>query len=1352
MKTRRIFLIIALISSVLATVGYAQTTYTWTNAAGGDIAVAANWNPNGVPNPVSGPGTDTNGNSFYGDELLWDGQTTTDLALTANTGQTAFSSGTPAGLRVHLTPNQTNAVNIHPPANISVTAGTRLNGISLDAGSGQFSFGDNTTNGLDLLFGASNPATHEFLNNSSYPAVIRQNVRHRLGAGGAHTFIFDGPGDWIVSNYWANANGAATVVTKAGTGTMTWYGMYATLAVQPTTVLATPLGIDGGTLILKSHDLVTSQTINNIGTNGVPSLLVYDASDAPGAFTGTINGIGNLQVKSGQLTLSGNNSYTGTNILSGGRLVLNRAETAGASGPLGFGGDITFAGGTLVFSSANAYDYSPRFDTNAGQQYRFDTGGGSVLFATGLSSPGGTLTLTNSGTLTLGGSNTYDGLTTVLGGTLVLQGAKLGTGSITVVDGATLGVTEGATQATPATLTMGTSAGANLAFNNVTNTTTAPIAAGTVSNAGTITISINSGRFLAIGQTFPLLTWSTGPAPAVALGVVSGAAGTLYTNNNMIGLTITATPYVWTGANGSWDTTTAGNWTQQGTSKVWRNGSIALFDDTATGTTSLTVGSSILASDVTVNTSVLNYSIASSGANNISGSHGLSKGGSSVLTLSGGANSYTGPTTITGGTVSVSALANGGLSSDLGASSSNAANLVFNGGAMQYLNGGAASIDRLFSVGTGGGTIDASGNGALVLANTAAMGPPGSGPRALNLIGATVDTNTLAAMIADGFAGSTSLGKNGSGTWILTGTNTYTGSTTVSQGILQVGAGSTNGTLGTGPIANSGTLDFNRAGSLTVSGIISGSGSVINDGPGTVILANNNNYTGGTTINNGTLQVGNGGATGSLNQNRAIVDNGTLIFNTSGTFSYNGGGLISGTGNVIVRGGGTIRAYDANSYTGWTQIDANSTFLPCEGNTGALASSVVTNNGKLKLVTQDAHFSYASNILGTGQVLIGANNFNGGTITLLGSNTYTGGTLIGSDTLTLGDGATAGAGWTVGNVSFVNNFDTTDDNARILAFNLAFDYTFAGNIVTNFTSAQNNRGIVQKDGVNTLTLTGANTYAGGTTINAGTLQIGAGGASGTIGFGPVTDNGVLILNRAGNLTVGGVISGAGSVYQIGAGTSTLTNTNTYSGPTVISNGTLAVTAVGLSSSEVDVCGGALQLGALGTITNMSLAGPLNITNGTVVVSVNKSLSPASNTLITVGGVISAYGGTLKLLNFGPALAPGDKFVVFSQPVTGGAKMTVYSPGVTLSNNLAGDGSVSVVTVQPPASIGLAFSAGQLSLSWPSNYTGLHMQVQTNTLKVGLSNNWVTIPGSDATNVYTNKITLTNGAIFYRLSE
>ena len=213
---------------------------------------------------------------------------------------------------------------------------------------------------------------------------------------------------------------------------------------------------------------------------------------------GNISGSGPIQINAGTFTFSGQSTFSGNINLTGGELIAGSIENVGVSGPLGQGGTISFNGGTLGWNLANAFDYSSRFDTSASQVYNLDTGGASPTLATGLSSSGGSLNKLGGGTLTLAGANTYTGLTTVSVGQLLFQGTKSGNANITVSDSATLGVVENDSQITPNTLTLGTSTGATLEFNNVTNHTTATLVPNTLAATGPVTINVNSGRFRTI--------------------------------------------------------------------------------------------------------------------------------------------------------------------------------------------------------------------------------------------------------------------------------------------------------------------------------------------------------------------------------------------------------------------------------------------------------------------------------------------------------------------------------------------------------------------------------------------------------------------------------------------------------------------------------------------------------------------------------------------------------------------------------------------------------------------------------------------------------------------------------------
>jgi fibronectin-binding autotransporter adhesin len=377
----------------------------------------------------------------------------------------------------------------------------------------------------------------------------------------------------------------------------------------------------------------------------------------------------------------------------------------------------------------------------------------------------------------------------------------------------------------------------------------------------------------------------------------------------------------------------------------------------------------------------------------------------------------------------------------------------------------------------------------------------------------------------------------------------------------------------------------------------------------------------------------------------------------------------------------------ANTYTGWTTIDAGAQLQFTTGNFGATpATSVITNNGTAIFDRQDnAVYFVNANIVGSGSVIKDVHNPNAGDITYLGTNTYTGGTIIKGGAIVIGNnGVNPFAGSLTGNVTFTNSA-ANDDAGRFLTFDRAEDYTFSGNIigqtVITGSTSEGNRGQVTQNGGGNLILTGNNTYVGGTIINGGTLTVGAGaGTGGSLGTGNVTDNTLLVFNRDGSLTVPGVISGGGPVIQEGPGFVSLTASNTFFGPTTISNGTLGIVAVG---GDVNINGGTLSAGPQNTPTNVFITGSLNWLAGNVQVPVNKSLA-VSNSIITAAAV-NYTAGSLSISNAGPALKLGDKFQIFSLPVANGHTIPVTSQYATFSNNLETDGSVTVTAVlQPPA--------------------------------------------------------------------
>ena len=1254
------------------------------------------------------------------------------------------------GFSIDMTPSQTGSLSVFSSVPASPNMG--FNSVRVQSGAGQLIMGENAARLWQTVFRPS-ASPHYWINESANPVIVNPSLVLQGGGGnGGHSLIFQGPGSFNITNNLRSNNGPDNPIPVIweNTGTTFWAegspnGNGAAPNFNRFNTLIGPITISAGTLVVTTPRLFPLNNVNGNTITHEGTLLKFDLSGIGGSSDTVpriISGAGPIEISRGTITFSGASTTTGTIALNGGQLIAGGVENVGVSGPLGVGGTISFGGGTLGFSSVNAFDYSPRFSSAAGQQYRINTAGQSVTFNSDLTSSGGTLTKTGPGKLTLAGSSSYTGNTTNASGALIFQGSKTGTGNILGENGTTLGFTATGTQVTPGTLTVGTSGSAGLQFNNVNSTATSILAPTTLSAGGPIDINVGGGTFT-VGQNYPLFSWTGGSTPAVSLGYVIGGTGTLNTNGNSIRLNINALSYVWDGVTGgNW--TDANNWRVGGSPVTYSNPNPALFDDTATGTTNVTVVGVVQPGNVVFNNSSKPYTVTSSSGNNIGGSASLIKVGTGTATLSGGFNSYSGVSSLFEGTLSVGALANGGVASDIGASGNGAANLVFNGGALQY-TGGAASVDRLFTLGTGGGTIDASGTGALNLNNTGTIGLTGLGARVLTLTGSDTNDNTLAAVLGDS-GDATAVTKNGAGKWVLAGDSVYSGVTTIANGTLQVGAGGASGSLGSGDVVNNAQLIFDRSGTLTVNNVISGTGGIAKNGSGTVILANNNTYAGTTVVNAGTLQVGNGGASGNLNSSSTLTVNGTFVFNSSGTLALGNG--IAGTGNIVVRGGGLLQAIAGNTYTGWTLIEPGSTFQPFRGNTGGLLSSVVTNNGTLLFIRQEADVAgYSNNIVGTGRLGKENNNQNAGDVTLAGNNTYTGGTWIAGGGLVLGDGLNPGQGSIVGPVFFTNTV-SGELNDRYLSINRPDDIVFANSITSVVTdgSPVANQGRFVQRGLGMVTLTGNNSYPGTTTINAGsTLQVGNGGTSGNIGSGGVTVEGTLVFNRSDTVTIGAVIGGAGSVVKLGSGTLLLNGVNTYTGSTTVSNGIFGGSGT-LAGPVTLEAGTTLAPGAsVGTLTINS---DLTI-GGNVAIEVDKSLAQ-SNDIVNVTGTLTKTGaGTLTVANLGPALQVGDKFTLFSQPLTGGASLTVTGAGATWQNDLATDGSITVLTAAPAQpTLNYTQTGNNLQFTWTGG--GYKLQSQTNNLNVGINNVWGDYPGGGTSPVNVT-IDPTKPTVFFRLA-
>jgi len=341
-------------------------------------------------------------------------------------------------------------------------------------------------------------------------------------------------------------------------------------------------------------------------------------------------------------------------------------------------------------------------------------------------------------------------------------------------------------------------------------------------------------------------------------------------------------------------------------------------------------------------------------------------------------------------------------------------------------------------------------------------------------------------------------------------------------------------------------------------------------GGGTVVLGGSNTYTGTTTLTAGTLRLAAdnvladasslaiAGGRFDLDFSSETVDSltvsgpatiagsgtlttgGVAVSNESGTVAIEA--ALAGSGGLAKTGSGTLSLSGANTYAGGTTVDAGTLLFANRSARPAGDATSVADGAVLAL--------------GLGGF---SDPFSGGDFAALQSGTLTG--------VSMAAGALAGA-------------DTSDGDATI-----AEDLSGSHGLV--------------KLGDNTLTLTGTNTYTGGTQITAGTLAVGDGFSGGGTLPGDVVNDGTLAFNRGDDVTFAGSISGSGSLEQRGFATLTLTGDASHTGGTTIGFGTLAIGDGGTSGS---------------------LAGDV-VNDGTLVVNRSDATS--------LVGVVSGFGSLVK---------------------------------------------------------------------------------------------------------------------------
>jgi fibronectin-binding autotransporter adhesin len=696
------------------------------------------------------------------------------------------------------------------------------------------------------------------------------------------------------------AAGAVTVTLTAPTTTITTGGVLLGSAATSNLTIA---GVAGTSLVSASNEFVFVAAVAHdiiIGAVAVPSGAVL-ADNGSGISTGlTFVGTSATSI----LQINSVPAYTGpTSVQSVGELQF-QFTGGNAVAPLFYSTSGFFISGLLNFNAASGFQ----------QINGVITGSGNV-------------SQTGAVTTVLAAANTYTGTTTINAGTIQL------------------GINNGVSTASALTMNGGTLNlnGFNQALGSLAGLPTSGLMTGGVIQGGTGTSILTVGSLNTTTTFFGTIIDGGGQVSLVKVGTgalyltgantysgsttVSGGALIVAAPTNAAGF---ASPSIGTG-----NLTVTNLNTGAGTTVLLVLNDLAqtvgsLNAGIANGGTVATPSSGVNIVQISLGpNSVLTINQTAPGnfGGNITGGNGsLTLGSASISTLTlSNFNYYGGITTINGGVLSVSSLAvegaTGGVGSGIGASGNEAANLVLNGGTLQY-TGAAASTDRLFTLGPAGGVIDASGTGKIVWSNTGLIAFSLPNDPTLTLTGTGL--GSLAPILSDNGTAPAVLSKTGTGAWFLTSPNTYSGGTTISAGVL-VAANTTGSATGTGNVVvnNSGTL----AGYGTIAAT-SGNNVTVNGG-GTI----RGGYADGTN-NYGTLNISNNvvvNSTGTTSSTMGTITTEVLRV-ASGPLGVNQFGIgtaTTGAGNAsLINLSGSSSAvfnlnpsYGSGAYTGKINVN-----------------------------------------------------------------------------------------------------------------------------------------------------------------------------------------------------------------------------------------------------------------------------------------------------------------------------------------------------------------------------------------------------------------------------------------------
>jgi autotransporter-associated beta strand protein len=879
-----------------------------------------------------------------------------------------------------------------------------------------------------------------------------------------------------------------------------------------------------------------------------------------------------------------------------------------------------------------------------------------------------------------GGAFTLGGNAITLGGSITTTAVTTGT----LVDTISLQLNLGATR------TIQTATNHGLTISGLVNETVAGSGGITKTGVATLLLSNDANNFTALSIQQGTLSATSIAASGTASAIGRGSSISLggATTEGILNFTGTNASMASTNRAISLADSTVG-------ARINNNGSVALLFNgtfTAAGNTNRT----------------MTFGGANTGANDFqnilvnpgTGVLTVTKADAGTWTLSG-ANTYTGQTNINNGTLNVATIADSG-SSNLGLGTLIRIGNTSTTGTLNY-TGTGSTTGRLVAIGsgttagdTGGATIQNNGTGALVFtaANFNTTGLSGTLTRTLTLGGANTGANVIQGVIANGGSNvTTNLAKAGNGTWMLSGANTYTGTTTINAGTLKLGASNvlpnTAVTIGATGAATTSTLDLNgfseTIGSLTLgrttTTVAGAMANVANNGGGSPVLT----LGGALTYIAGSVGFENGQATISANIDTGGVGRNIIVGDGGAAVDLVISGAISGAGNLTKTGDGVLQLSGANANTG----------------------NLIIQDGTVKL--------------GASNVLTDSTSINVGNNTSVAGATFD---LNGfSDTVaavTLGAAAPTAAGLThsianTGGTGVLTLGGTLTYNAG--GANLNGQATISADVATGVTV----RNFTVGDGSATddLVITGALQAGGGFNVNGG---------------------GTMRLDNAGNNHVSSVISGgatlklgANSVLGTGpvnlnqavAGTSTLDlNGKTDAVGGALNLSTATTTALGAINQIIDSAGGGvLQLNGAVAYN----AGAVGFNNGTTTISAALDLNGTTRNFniddsdqtaqeVIISGVIQNSSGTAGITknNSGTLVLSGANTYTGATTVAAGTlavngSLANTTTTVGSGGTLQGSGSVGgSVTVQSGGIIAAgnsieSLTTGALSLEAGSTF-------------------------------------------------